>query len=301
MMLRVGTDCSGIESPIQALDNLGISYSHEFSSDICIHVVKSIRANYDPKIIFNDILRRDISTVPDIDLYVAGFPCQSFSSAGDRKGFGDKRGTVFWGCYEVIISKQPKYFILENVKGLLSHDNGKSFKTILSLLESLENYDIYHNVLNTRNYGTPQNRERVFIIGILKSLNKEFTWPEYKDMNNLIDYIDYSNQTKGTAHKTKDLLASGLMDRIPKDSLFIDISFRKGNYPNSGRFCPTITRNCRIWNVKMERYANIPELLSLQGFPKNFKQVVSDTQMKRQIGNSMSVNVITEILRSLLS
>ena len=121
--LRVGTDCSGIEAPIQALRQLKIPFKHIFSSDIDKYCIQSIKANYDPEIIFGDkdgpypngdITTRNIDDVPDIDLYVCGFPCQPFSQAGQRKGFEDKRGNVFWSCLEVIERKQPKYFILEN-------------------------------------------------------------------------------------------------------------------------------------------------------------------------------------------
>ena len=127
--LRVGTDCSGIEAPIQALMQMNIPFKHVFSSDIDKYCIKSIKANYEPEIIFGDkdgsfpegdITKRNIDNVPDIDLYVCGFPCQPFSMAGERKGFEDRRGNVFFSCLEVIEKKQPKYFILENVKGLKS-------------------------------------------------------------------------------------------------------------------------------------------------------------------------------------
>ena len=123
--LRIGTDCSGIEAPIQALRQLGIPHRHVWSSDIDKFCIQSIKSNYDPERLYGDpngpypdgdITKRDHSTLPDIDLYVCGFPCQPFSIAGDRKGFEDKRGNVFWSCLDVIKVKQPKYFILENVK-----------------------------------------------------------------------------------------------------------------------------------------------------------------------------------------
>jgi DNA (cytosine-5)-methyltransferase 1 len=129
--LRVGTDCSGIEAPIHALEQLGIPHRHIWSSDIDKYCIKSIKANYCPERIYGDpdgsysdgdIRNRDNNTLPDIDLYVCGFPCQPFSMAGQRKGLQDRRGNVFWSCIDVIKKKKPKYFILENVKGLLWHD-----------------------------------------------------------------------------------------------------------------------------------------------------------------------------------
>ena len=103
-----------------------------------------------------DITKRDIKDVPDIDLYICGFPCQSFSMAGNRDGFDGKTGNVFFGCLEVIKEKHPKIFILENVKGLLSHDKKKTFKTVLDELEKIEEYSIVWKLLNTKDYGIPQ-------------------------------------------------------------------------------------------------------------------------------------------------
>jgi DNA (cytosine-5)-methyltransferase 1 len=164
-MLKIGTDCSGIEAPIQALKQLKIPYQHIFSSDIDKYVIKSIKANYSPQILFGDpdgkypegdITKRNISDVPDIDLYVCGFPCQPFSQAGRRAGFEDKRGTVFFSCLEVIKKKRPKYFILENVRGLLSHDKGNTFKIIMKELNSLKGYQVDWKLLNTKDYGMIQ-------------------------------------------------------------------------------------------------------------------------------------------------
>mgnify|MGYP006272666853 CR=1 FL=1 len=173
-MLRVGTDCSGIEAPIQALLQLKIPFHHVFSSEIDKFCLKSIEANYKPNIIFKDILERDIEDVPDIDLYVCGFSCQLFSMLGKRKGVKDKRGTIFECCLEVIREKRPKFFILENVPGLLSIEKGKTFQNILQSLEELKDYTVKWKALNTSDYGIPQNRKRVFIVGT----KGEFSWPE---------------------------------------------------------------------------------------------------------------------------
>ena len=172
-MYRIGTDCSGIEAPIAALRQLQIPYQHMWSSDIDKYVIQSIKANYEPEILFGDpdgpypdgdITKRDNSILPDIDLYVAGFPCQPFSNAGQRKGFNDKRGNVFWSCLDVIKTKRPKYFILENVKALISHQKGHTWRVIWSSLQ-IEGYTTKWKVLNTKDYGIPQNRQRVFIVG----------------------------------------------------------------------------------------------------------------------------------------
>ena len=120
---------------------------------------------------------RKIDDLPNIDCYVCGFPCQPFSTAGDRKGVNDKRGIIFFECLKVIQKKKPKYFILENVKGLLTINEGKTFECIIESLQNLKIYNVEWKILNTKDYGIPQNRERVFIIGIQKSLKKKYKWP----------------------------------------------------------------------------------------------------------------------------
>lgn len=196
-MIKIGTDCSGIEAPIQAFKRLGIPYTHVFSSDIDKHVKKVSDEIYKPEIFYDDLMKRDNKCAPGVDLYVAGFPCQAFSLAGKRKGFDDIRGTVFFGCADYIRQQQPSIFIMENVKGLLSHDSGRTFQTITDLLSncggtvngqiSLDffedglGYHIHHAVLNTKQHGIPQNRERVFIVGFKDA--REFRFPVPEPLN----------------------------------------------------------------------------------------------------------------------
>lgn len=297
MKIRIGTDCSGIEAPIQALIQLGISHKHIFSSDIDKYVIESIKANYKPDIIFGDITNRNIKEVPDIDIYVCGFPCQSFSLAGQRKGFDDERGNIFFSCLEIIFKKEPKIFILENVKGLLNHDKGQTFKRIKDELSSLENYTVYWELLNTKDYGIPQNRERLYIIGLRTDIQTEpFFFPKKKVMDSLSSYIDETD--KRTHNIPPRITKTNYMSKIPKNSVFVDFSlYGRSTFPKADTICSCICRKSEFWCVSNNRYANIPELLSLQGFPTDFKQVVSNTQMKRQIGNSMSVNVLAEIFK----
>jgi DNA (cytosine-5)-methyltransferase 1 len=239
-MLRVGTDCSGIEAPIEALRQLNIPYEHVFSSEIDKYCIKSIKANYSPKIIFGDpdgpfkngdIRERNIKDIPNIDLYVCGFPCQPFSSAGKREGLDDKRGNVFFSCLDVIKFKQPKYFILENVKGLKTYDKGKTWSIIWNELLKLKDYgyNIDWRVLNTRDYGIPQNRERIFIIG---NKEKEIIWPKKKEMDKLENYIDWNDTTK----YNKNIV------NIPTNALFVDLHFLKkhNTYPNAHKWSPCL-------------------------------------------------------------
>ena len=280
-VVRVGTDCSGIEAPIQALKNLKINYSHEFSSEIDKYAIESIMANYNPKTIWGDITKRNHSLLPDIDLYVCGFPCQPFSLAGNKKGLEDERGNIFKSCVETIQTKLPKYFVLENVKGLVTLENGSIFKKVLFTLNKNlgKYYFIDWKILNTKNYGIPQSRDRIFIVGRLKTDKiLSFNWPTPLKMKSLERFIDFSDTRKEEIPPSR----KEMFKYIPKDAKFIDLGFTNSIFTNSNKIAPCITTK-GLWCVPMHRNANIRELLSLQGFPKNFKQVVSETQMKKKI------------------
>ena len=150
-----------------------------FSAEIDRHACETYRLN------FGDYPLRDVSEIeakelPDFDILCAGFPCQPFSIAGERKGFCDTRGTLFFDIERIIKEKQPKAFILENVKGLTSHDKGQTLKVILETLEKKLNYKVFYQVLNSKDYGVPQNRERIYIIGF-KDKRVDFKFPEKLD------------------------------------------------------------------------------------------------------------------------
>jgi DNA (cytosine-5)-methyltransferase 1 len=294
MIIKIGTDCSGIEAPIQALKKMKVKFKHEFSSEIDKFAVESIGVNYDPKILFKDITKK--RDLPKIDVYVCGFPCQSFSIAGKRRGSNDKRGNIFLHCIKAIKQTKPSLFILENVKGVLTIENGTYWKQLQKKLNNLKDYNIYWEILNTKDYGIPQNRERLFIIGLKKSKQKyEFNFPKKKKMRSIHSFVDKKIKNRKLKINWKDKYINKLKE---SKAVFTDITFIAQNSPNSYQtYSPTITANGYLWCVPMKRRATIKELLSLQGFPKNFKQVVSDTQLRKQIGNSMSVNVIVELFK----
>lgn len=190
--MKIGTDFSGIGAPEMALKYLGIDFKSVFACEIDKYARQSFEQLHKPQTFYNDITTRNHKEVEQLDLYVAGFPCQSFSMAGKRKGFEETRGTLFFNVAEFIKENQPKTFILENVKGLLSHDKGRTFQTIVDILSngggtqngqiSLDmfedglGYHIYWKVLNTKNYGIPQNRERIFIVGFKDF--RDFNFPK---------------------------------------------------------------------------------------------------------------------------
>ena len=188
--MKVGTFFSGIGSPEQALLNLGIKHEIEFACDIDKFARETYLKNFDCKNMYNDITALDMKDLSYVDLLVFGFPCQAFSMAGKRGGFEDTRGTLFYDALRYLKEHKPRYFIAENVKGLLSHDSGKTFQTIIDCLASTINtqmtlmpfdnlgYHIHYKVLNTKDFGIPQNRERIFIVGIRDDADNNFRFPK---------------------------------------------------------------------------------------------------------------------------
>lgn len=192
-MLKVGTDFSGIGSPEAALRRLNLPHKNVFACDIDKFAKQSYLELNGPDTFYEDITTRNHSEVEQLDLYVAGFPCQAFSYAGKRKGFADEtRGTLFFDVAEFIRVNQPNCFILENVRGLVSHDKGRTFQTIIDILsngggslngqvglDTIDNglgYHVYYKILNTKDFGIPQNRERIFIVGFKNW--REFRFPK---------------------------------------------------------------------------------------------------------------------------
>ena len=284
MVLTIGTDCSGIEAPIQALRQLKIPFRHVWACEIDKFARQSIEANYSPETMYEDMTKpRDL---PQIDLYVCGFSCQPFSSAGNHKGTDDPRGNLFFNAVDAIKKSKPKVFILENVKGIMS---GEFFETIKDTLANLD-YVVDYHLLNTKDYGIPQNRERLYIIGSKNGIPK----PEHLPCKPVEDYIDYEDKSKNV-YSNYDLKKK----HVWENSNFITIdAWRIHNSPAKSKYAHTITTK-PVWCIPMHRKANMKELLSLQGFPTDFKQVVSKTQLRKQIGNSMSVNVLVEIFKKI--
>jgi len=203
--MKVGSDFSGIGSPEVALKNLGIDIEHVFACDVDEYAKKSFLEIHKPNIFFDDIRNRNHGSVERLDMYFAGFPCQAFSIAGKRKGFDDIRGTLFFDTAEFIRINRPKVFVLENVKGLLNHDGGNTYQTIIDLLSngggtvnsqmSLDmfedglGYHLHTCLLNTKDFGLPQNRERIFIVGFDKFA--EFRIPKgFELKTKLIDILE---------------------------------------------------------------------------------------------------------------
>ena len=238
--------------------------------------------------------KRKQEDIPYVDIYVSGFPCQPYSRANKYKTPVDPRLNLFEDCIKVIKTVSPKFFILENVKTLVTLNNGSYFNEILKRLNDINKYTIHYKVINSKDLGIPQSRDRLYIIGVLNKYKRnDFTFPESKPMLNINNFVDKSNIEKNEKKESN----KKLFNNVPNDAVFIDTGFRNATFPNSCNWSPCITAQPNMWCVPMERKASVKEYLMLQGFPTDIVQPISDHRMKILIGNSMTVNVIEEILK----
>lgn len=191
-MIKIASQFSGIGAFEQAITNLGIEHENIMAVDFDKYARQTYTANFgEPKHYFIDSYNADYENVENVDVFLSSPPCQSFSLAGKRLGENDPRGLLFFETLRFINCNKPKYFIIENVKGLLSMDDGEVFRNWIQLLGQSENgntfmfphedslmYNLHWQVLNTKDYGLPQNRERVFLVGIRNDLPNDFNFPK---------------------------------------------------------------------------------------------------------------------------
>ena len=306
--MTVATDCSGIETPIYALRQLKIPYSHIFSSDIDKSCQKFIKENHNPNEFYEDLRKRNNNKYKNksIDIYVAGFPCQTFSSLGSYEGFENKeKGKIFFHIYDFLVKNQPKVFILENVRTLVTHDKGKTFKIIMKMLKKLKNYDIEYKILNTNNYNIPQSRNRIYIVGIKKSVKKrKFVFPDNLDLKNNIDDI-LTKQTKKEKLLPRHKILYSEITKKYKDInsknkwiLNLNVStidwFRRGQT----NMCPCLVTYCNYYITHHKRYLTPNEALLFQGIlPKDLKKFknFNNNQICKFAGNCMSINVLISL------
>lgn len=215
--VRLATAFSGIGAIEHAFQRLGLKHKIIFAGDIDEKCKKTYFANYDisESNWFSDIRQFNASSYcGSVDLLVGGAPCQAFSMVGKRLGFEDTRGTLFYEFARVIKESQPKVFIFENVKGLYNHDKGRTWSVMSDIFRDI-GYHIYYRVLNSKDYGIPQHRERIFCVGFKDKLKTDFEFPspielKYTMYDFLEDYIDsrYFLKDKGvkfvTSHKNRE-------------------------------------------------------------------------------------------------
>lgn len=262
-----------------------------------------------------DLTKIDPSRLPDFDLMIAGFPCQTFSIVGKRDGFNDDRGQIIYYLTDILTWKQTPYFILENVKGLVNHQNGETLKAILTLLENT-GYDVYYKVLDSQFYGVPQMRERVYFVGIRKDIKHQpFEFP--KELNSKpIDYylsdernyeFDLQNPTFQNYLNNKYNQGKVNLDEILSQDYNV-IDWRQSDFRCYPQKCPTLrTGRHGILYTKGGKLRKLSgyEALLLQGFPKEIAQKaidnkLPDSKILSQAGNAMTVNVIALLVKQLL-
>ena len=299
----VGTDCSGIEAPLWALRNLGIPFEHVFSSDKCPNARKMIRANFSPRHLFKDITAREHA--PPVDLYVAGWPCQGNSTLGKRLGLGDSRSLVFWSVIGYMREHRPKLVLLENVANLLHIRAGQDMAIVLETLEQL-NYNIYWRVLNTKDHGIPQNRPRLYFVCLRKDVDQgTFQWPEPLPPPGIEEFLDTAEpdvqplpDTKAGKTFAAMLGCSLALGANPQSEPWLfDLRKTAAFARPLHNLCPCLLTRCDIWVSNRCRTLRLAEKCRLQGLdPDQLRVVVSKTALARQLGNSMSANVLERIL-----
>lgn len=366
--IKIGTLFSGIGAVEFALKRMKIDTEIVFACDNDEHVKKSYFSNYeiDENRWYNDIINLNGKKYKNkLDLLVGGSPCQSFSIVGKRRGLNDTRGTLFYEFARVLKESKPKVFIFENVKGLINHDGGNTFEIIKSTFSEL-GYNYYYQILNSKNYGIPQNRERLFVVGF-RDIKTKFNFPspiplEYSMQDFLEDYTEskYYLKDKGVKFVTSSKNRSKRYTQINgtialcqkanqqfnwhgdfvyeeiygtnHDEFVFDVSKVEEKYylsekvkkyvlnPGTKNFKTSINTDLKIARPLLQsmhkmhragvdnyvthdkgriRKLTPKECLRLMGFGDTFKQVVSDTQMYRQAGNSIVVDVLIAIFKEM--
>lgn len=366
--LRIATMFSGIGAIEYAFKRLKLKSEIIFASDIDKFAKQSYFANYN---IDEENWYEDVKNINGkkykgkVDLLVGGSPCQSFSMVGKRKGLKDTRGTLFYEFARIVKESQPKVFIFENVKGLINHDKGNTFETIKATFDEL-GYKYFYQVLNSKKYGVPQHRERIFVVGFKdNSVDFEFPKPiklEYKMQDFLEDYSDskYYLKEKGVKFVTSSKNRKKRYTQINGDiaicqkanqqfnwhgdfifesketpefnELIFDVNEVEEKYyllektrkyvltEGTKNFKTSIKTDLEVARPLLQsmhkmhragvdnyvthnkgriRKLTPKECLRLMGFRDDFKQVVSDTQLYRQAGNSIVVDVLIALLKQM--
>ena len=294
-------------------------------SEIDKYAIKVYERNFPNVRNYGDITKIKAEELPDFDCLVGGFPCQAFSIAGKRKGFEDTRGTLFFDLARILRAKQPRLFVFENVKGLLSHDGGRTFKTIIQTIDEL-GYDCQWQVLNSKNHGVPQNRERVYIVGHLRGTPRPEVFPIESDhgetsnevtaKGQLVDLTrreptNYRERTDGRAGTLDANYYKGLANQ---ERPGVKIVAQRGRYnadgkteqqlePRSDDISNTLTAvqkdNMVVDPPRIRRLTPV-ECERLQGFPDNWTAqgtdgAISSSQRYKMCGNAVTTNVVQAV------
>jgi DNA (cytosine-5)-methyltransferase 1 len=296
-----------------------------FSCDFDKNVQEVYESNYGEKP-YSDITQLNPKDIPNFEILLAGFPCQPFSISGKKGGFNDTRGTLFFDVCRIIDERKPKVVVLENVKHLIHHDSKRTFGVILQTLKEL-GYNVTYRLLNAKDFGLPQNRERIFIVAALDGffdfdlMNNKISEPlkHFLDEEKNFEYLDPSEYTLLDDDIFRVQEKSGLIFRgyrnkngfksgVRPGTLHLNRSHRQPNriYSIDG-YHPTIpsqesSGRFFIFNpdTKKVRKLSVSECYRIMGFPENFKRCSKLGHQYRQIGNSVSVNITKELSKQIL-
>ena len=309
-MEQAGHECVGF-CEIDKFARASYKAIHDTKGEIEIHDV-------------TQVTEEEIRNIGTVDVICGGFPCQAFSIAGNRRGFEDIRGTLFFEVARFASILKPKYLFLENVKGLLNHDNGNTFEVIISTLDEL-GYNVEWQVLNSKDFGVPQNRERVFIIASLRGERTRRVFPIGREGSKFIagKQIAIPVLTPERVNKRQNgrrfkedgepmftLTAQDIHGIMTSDGHEPKIIQRSHGYNKGGvhEIAPTVTSNSYqdnnhvIDGIKIRKLTP-RECWRLQGYPdwafEKAQQVNSNSQLYKQAGNSVTVNVVAEIAKRL--
>ena len=299
-------DSQGRSEQLHQYGDEGLSFAGY--SEIDKYAIKVYEHQFKGVPNYGDITKINAKELPDFDCLVGGFPCQAFSIAGKRRGFDDTRGTLFFDLARILREKQPRYFVFENVKGLLSHDQGNTFRTIITTIDEL-GYDCQWSVLNSKDFGVPQNRERVYIVGHLRGTPRPEVFPITGDggadtrlsghVSNTLTARYEGAQAVGTYIGESKLDAQEL--KIVDDTYGTGLREYEDTAPTlrTGRHGLKVSDDVRI------RRLTPLETERLQGFPDNWTAectdgAISDTQRYKMCGNAVTTNVVQAVFERIL-
>lgn len=304
--MRVASFFAGVGGIDKGFEKAGfdIIWANEFDK----YAATTYQKNFKNKLIVDDIRNVETRDIPNFDIMIGGFPCQAFSVAGLRKGFDDERGNLFFELERIFKDKKPQVIFLENVKNLVGHDNGNTFRVILQRLKAV-GYHVKKDVLNACDYGNlPQNRERIYIVAFLdENTYKEFEFPDPIELTNkLCNYIDYNNKQDDKYYYTKD--NCGFYDELKENVVNPDTTYQWRRVyvrENKSNHCPTLTANMGTGghNVPLIctktgiRKFTPRECFNIMGYDKDYKlpEDMANTHLYKQAGNSVVVPVIERI------
>jgi len=289
-----------------------------FTSEIDSHAQEMYGLNYGDRV-HSDITQIDEKEIPNHDILLAGFPCQPFSIAGEKKGFNDTRGTLFFDIERILKEKKPKVVVLENVKHFKSHDKGNTIKVVLTALQEL-GYTTNWQVLNAKDFGVPQNRERTIIVGALNGVEFDFSKLEKKapitikdilEERDDFEYLDESEYTliENPKRQPSGLIFAGYRNKnmrtkgVRENTEHLSRVHKQPNriYSSDGTH-PTLSSQesagrYYIYHQEKVRKLTIKECYRLMGFPDDFKLIGSKAKLYNRIGNSIVIPMVEEIAK----